>query len=236
LGRELYENGRFAEAAAEFERAYALSGRSELLYDAYLAYRDAQRDEDAARTLRAYLESVPEGPDHAGLWARLEALEREIAERHAEQEAAAEAARQAEEARRRAAEAERRAAERSARPTVREIPGEVWPWAVLGVGGAMIATGVITGALAMSERSSLDSSCPLQLCPTGFGLAGRQTSIRSLAIATDVLLFGGGAATIAGLVLGILLGPRTEVTASGAPTVSANCTADGCGAIVRAEW
>jgi tetratricopeptide (TPR) repeat protein len=234
LGRELYENGRFAEAAVEFERAYGLSGRGQLLYDAYIAYRDAQDDENAARTLRSYLESVPDVEDRVGLTARLEALERLIAERRAQDEAAARAARQAEEAERRAREAERRAAEAAA-PRFREIPGEVWPWAILAAGGAMIAAGAITGAVALAERSSLDASCPLQLCPVGFDARGRQSAIETLAVATDVLLIAGGVTALTGLVLGIALGPRTEPLSQGAPKVGAACATDGCVAVVRGE-
>src|SRR5690606_29361700 len=70
LGRQYYAQGRFAEAAAEFERAYGLSGRGELLFNAYLAYRDARDDESAARTLRGYLAEVPDAPDRPHLEAR----------------------------------------------------------------------------------------------------------------------------------------------------------------------
>src|SRR5687768_16190217 len=67
LGREFYGQGRFAEAAKEFEIAYGLSGRGSLLYNVYLAYRDAQDVPNAARALRGYLAAVPDAPDHAHL-------------------------------------------------------------------------------------------------------------------------------------------------------------------------
>ena len=41
LGQAYYQNGQFPEAAAEFEQAYQLSGRPQLLYNIYLAHRDA---------------------------------------------------------------------------------------------------------------------------------------------------------------------------------------------------
>src|SRR5262245_26705132 len=71
LGRELYSQGRFADAAKEFEIAYGLSGRGSLLYNVYLAYRDAQDTVNAARALRGYLTAVADAPDRPHLEARL---------------------------------------------------------------------------------------------------------------------------------------------------------------------
>ena len=231
LGRQYYEQGRFAEAAAEFERAYGLSGRGQLLFNAYLAYRDARDDESAARTLRGYLAQVPDAPDRTHLEARLAALERGIQEqREAEARQQAETA----EARRQAEEA-RRLAEEAARPRYREIPGETWPWVVMGTGAAMVVGGAVIGAVALTERSSLEEDCPLQLCPAGTGVADRQSSIESLAIASDVLLIGGGVVAITGLVLGIVLGPRTEAITT-APPVTAACTGEGCFLAVRGDF
>ena len=70
LGRELYGQGRFREAAQEFEVAYGMSGRSQLLFNVYLAYRDAQDTQNAARALRGYLSAVPDAPDREHLTAR----------------------------------------------------------------------------------------------------------------------------------------------------------------------
>jgi tetratricopeptide (TPR) repeat protein len=230
LGRQYYEQGRFAEAAAEFERAYGLSGRAELLYNAYLAYRDAQDEEGSARTLRGYLAQVEQVEDRPHLEARLQAIEAGIAERRAtsdaQQAATAEAQRQAEEARRRADEA--------GRPRYRTVPGQPWPWVITGVGGAMVIVGVITGAVAMSERSAFDTQCTLQLCPADFDLATRRSNLESLAITTDVLLIDGGVVVATGVILGLLFGlDRSEPIA---PEVSASCTGDGCIGLVRGEF
>lgn len=43
VGQSMYDAGRFAEAAHEFEEAFRLSQRSELLFNAYVAFRDADR-------------------------------------------------------------------------------------------------------------------------------------------------------------------------------------------------
>lgn len=231
LGRQYYEQGRFADAAAEFERAYGLSGRGQLLFNAYLAYRDARDDENAARTLRGYLAQVPDAPDRSLLEARLAALERGIEERR---EAEARQQAETEEARRQAEEA-RRLAEEAGRPRYREIPGETWPWIVMGGGAAMVVAGAITGAVALTERSSLDEECPLQLCPAGTGVASRQSDIETLAITSDVLLIGGGVVAVTGLVLGIVLGPRSEAIEA-TPPVTAACTGEGCFVAVQGEF
>lgn len=253
VGRELYSSGQFAAAAVEFEAAYALSGRPELLYNIYLAHRDAQNEEAALDALRNYLALVPEAPDREHLTARLAALEEEV---RLAREAAA-----AVDAERAAADAEieaaRRAAEEAARPQYRHYAGEAWTWAVLGVGGAAAITGAIVGGVALSERSALDSQCIDHLCPPGFGLAGRQSTISNLALASDVLVIGGAVIAVTGLVLGLTIGldrdelirrtvdagseadsdssvgagePTPAPVVEPAPTaaVSGVCTGDGC--------
>ncbi|MDQ3036955.1 MAG: hypothetical protein M3Y87_31470, partial [Myxococcota bacterium] len=133
-----------------------------------------------------------------------------------------------------AEDAERRAA-LAGRPRVREIPGETWPWIVTGIGGAMLVGGAITGGVAMAERGSLDSQCPLQLCPSGFDLASRRSTIESLAITTDVLLIGGAVVATTGVILALVLGPRSEAIEE-EPPVAAGCTSTGCFGMVRGEF
>src|SRR4051794_6738550 len=41
LGTAYYDSGRFAQAAEEFKQAHELSQRPQLLYNLFLAYRDA---------------------------------------------------------------------------------------------------------------------------------------------------------------------------------------------------
>lgn len=232
LGSQYYDQGQFAEAAVEFERAYGLSGRAQLLYNAYIAYRDARDDENAIRTLRGYLSGVSDAPNRANLEARLAAMERGLEEQRERETRVLE---EAEHAHRAAEEAERRAATQAVEPRVREVQGEVWPWAMVGVGGAMVVAGAITGGVAVVQRGQLDTECPMQLCPAGYDLAGRQSQIESLAIATDVLLIGGGVVAATGLVLGLVLGPRTEVISEPAP-VAMGCSGTGCFAVVRGEF
>ena len=76
LGNAHYENGEFLEAAAQFEKAYKYSGKAQLLYNLYLAYRDANLPEKAADALRRYLREAKDVPNREQVEAKLRALER----------------------------------------------------------------------------------------------------------------------------------------------------------------
>ena len=219
-GRGLYDAGRFQQAAAEFEEAYRLSHRPELLFNAYVAYRDANDLEGAVRSLRAYLEQAQEVADRVNLVARLESMTQALEERRAREAALAEGRARAEEARRSAAA---------------QAGGEAWPWIVMGVGGAMVVAGVITGAVALNEADTLANACPGGECPPNVDLDGRRDTARALGITTDVLLFGGGAFAVAGLVLGLALNGGSSPDTD-RPEVSAGCGPSGCGAALRARF
>jgi tetratricopeptide (TPR) repeat protein len=80
LGRAYYDNGDFVKAATEFEAAYGISQRSALLYNLYLAYRDASDLPHAAKALRSYLDLEANVENRGQLTARLAALERSLAD------------------------------------------------------------------------------------------------------------------------------------------------------------
>ena len=63
-GLAKYDAGLFAEAAEEFEAAYQASPRPELLYNIYLARRDAGQTERAIDALRRYLPHVDDEATH----------------------------------------------------------------------------------------------------------------------------------------------------------------------------
>ncbi len=72
-------------------------------------------------------------------------------------------------------------------------------WVGVGVGGALLAGGGITGLLALGKKSALEDSCPSGACPR----SEQETldSANSLATLSTVLFGAGGAIGIAGLVL-----------------------------------
>lgn len=220
-GRSLYDVGQFAQAAQEFESAYRLAQHPELLFNAYVAYRDANDLEGAVRSLGAYLDLVQDAPDRVNLQARLASMSQALAGQRA-REAALEAERQ-----------------RPA-PAPSAPPGPtVWPWAVMGIGTAMVVAGVVTGAAAIVEADSLVADCPNNLCAPTVDLDGRRGTVEALGISTDVLLFGGAAVAATGLVLGLVLNAGTPAEAAaepGAPEVGAACGPSGCAASLRMRF
>jgi tetratricopeptide (TPR) repeat protein len=252
LGKELYDQGKFADAAKEFEVAYGLSGRSSLLYNVYLAYRDAQDTANAARALDGYLTANPNAPDVAHLSARLAALkeilkkaEEEAAKQRSEQDQAAQQARDAERARieadQRALAAEQRADVKPSRPW--------WPWLVVGGGVAITATGVVLGVLAVNDGDELEGECVLDpmegagtkaplvqgtQCAPSVDHEARRDSIQTQAMIGDVMWISGAAITATGLVLAFVL-PDVYPDAEEAP-VTAGCSTHECRATLKLHF
>jgi tetratricopeptide (TPR) repeat protein len=217
-GLGLYDAGRFLQAAEEFEEAYRLSQRPQLLFNAYVAYRDASDLAGAVRSLENYLRESQEVPDRVNLEARLRSMRDALTEQEAR---AAQLA-----------ENERRLAEQRAmapRP-------EVWPWVVAAAGGAMVIGGAITGGLALGEADALVAACPNGECGARVDLDGRRSTAQTLAITTDVLLFGGAAVAATGVILGLVLSASGTSSSADAPEVSAACSPTGCAASLRARF
>ncbi|MCA9577527.1 MAG: tetratricopeptide repeat protein [Myxococcales bacterium] len=206
VGQLMYGEGRFDEAAAEFDRAYELSGRPQLLYNAYLAHRDAGHVAEAVDRLRQYLAQSPDAGDRAVLEQRLAAMEETLAEQRrianmsAEERAALEAenARAAQEA-----EAQRRAADRLRNQRERDAQrSNPTPLIILGAGAGVLVGGVIMGVVAKTTSlADLEDNCPGNVCVSGFPLDSTRDQARRRTIATDVLLGVGGATAVTGLVL-----------------------------------
>jgi tetratricopeptide (TPR) repeat protein len=235
VGQALYREGRFLDAAREFDAAYALSPRPVLLFNAYLAYRDAGDLAHAVPSLRLYLEQAPDAQDAALLQQRLDSLQARLDEQSATDQAG-EAERQRLEQERLAAEADAERAREEAEAAERarqeaEEPANPLGWIVGGTGAAMLVGGTIAGIIAKGRIDDLEERCPNDLCPTAFDLEGERDSAQRAARATDALLFGGGAVLITGIVLIAMLGgdadEEDEETAPPA-TAAFGCTGDGC--------
>lgn len=223
LANSHYELGHFAEAAAELEIAYSLSQRPALLYNIYVAHRDARQSRQAADALRRYLELSNDVENAPLLRARLAALEEEIRTGSAP-EGTVEAATVG-------PEAGPIQATPSPPPPARSPGSHPSPlgWGVLGAGAAVVIAGAIAGGIALSEYSALEARCGAErLCPPGFESA--RDSGAALALTADVLLVGGAIIAASGLVL---LFTVTE-TDTPPPPVSgtAFCTTDGCAAAI----
>lgn len=105
LGVLYYDANRFAEAAAEFEAAYKLSGRPALFFNIARAKAKLGLEEEAITYLKRYVEARPDAADASSVRAEIEARERALSESAAKRKAEADAAA----ARRAAEDAERRA-------------------------------------------------------------------------------------------------------------------------------
>jgi tetratricopeptide (TPR) repeat protein len=232
---ELYDQGQFERSAVQFEEAYRLSRRPALLYNAYVAYRDAGELRSAAGMLERYLTEQPDLDDRENLQARLVQLRATIAAQEARETELDRARREAEEQARAAAiEA---AVAREQTESLERAP-EVWPWIVVGVGGAALIASVITGVAALDQANGLSSDCQDGLCdpdavPEATIPERRDDALR-LANVTDVLWIGGAAITTLGIVLVAALGfgrsaddPEDE-EADTALRVDVGCGLTGC--------
>lgn len=231
VGQTLYDEGRFVDAGAEFDRAYDLAKRPLLLYNAYLAYRDAGMLDEAADRLRRYIETGDDAGNRAVLQSRLASLEAQIAERDAARAAAEEQERLLHEE---AENDERAAQEETAREQLeaeRERADRAQGLAigVGGVGGAALIAGAIFGGVALGQANSAREACPDGLCPFGFDLAQAQADVFGLALASDILVGLGAAAMVTGLVIWLVTRP-SSTPESEAPAVQASgvCLAHGC--------
>jgi hypothetical protein len=260
LGTAYYESGRFSEAAREYQQAYELSPRPTLLYNLFLAWRDASELEPAVEALRRYLsEGNPPSSTRIRLEAQLEGMEQRLEEQRAAAVAAttpgATTTSTTETSTTETSTTEREADTAGQETTSTTATssavrgggdearvdddhggGGVVPLApiiVMAAGGALAIASIITGAMALGKKGELDDVCDADgACAPGFEDA--RDSGQSLAIVTDVLLFGGLATVAVGAVL-LALG----VGASGdeeEPSVAFGCTGDGCAASARMSF
>ena len=85
-------------------------------------------------------------------------------------------------------------------------------WVAIGVGGAGLVVGAITGGLALDKRSSLEKACPNKQCtPQNHGDVD---SYQTLRIVSGVGLIAGGALAAAGIVLLIVAPSAAEPAVS----------------------
>lgn len=255
-----YAAGRFREAAADFEEAYRMSNRPALLFNVYVAWRDANELESAASALQRYLELEENVQDRITLEARLRSMRDAITRTRplppavpqpAQQPAAAVApaatpasdSGQTVAAREREVTAGAREASDQQEPSVEPQPAprpharsgrSVVPLIVSGLGGALVVGSVVTGVLAMGKVSDIEANCPGDACVDGYDLEGARKTARTLVTVTDALWIGGAVVAGAGLVWFFLQGGGQEERE--APVASASCGPDGCSAGLRVTF
>lgn len=244
LGRAYHDSGRFLDAAREFEESYRLSNRPELLYNIFVAYRDGGDNRNAARALRGYVELVPNADDISQLRARLEVMERNLANEPA--------ATTTPEGTTPPTEGTEPAPtpEIVARPTDSPVDtgpaspssgGEfpLVPVIVMGAGGVLALASIGTGVAALGAQSDLDEQCPekegTRRCDPASDWESTRDSGQTMALVTDILWITGGLAVGAGVALLFLMDSGAE-TSPGAPMVSASCDGTGCAGSVRVPF
>jgi hypothetical protein len=218
MGQEHYEAARFAEAAEEFQRAYDLSHRPRLLFNLFIARRDAGQTRQAADALRLYIASAPDDPQLEVLRGRLSTLDAQLAAEDAR-------ARQA------APDDTDTGIESSVAPTELETiapvtttdegGGNAGPWVVIGVGGAVAIAAVAMAIVTSIDYGNLSSTCTEGVCPPGTDL---ETG-RTLALTSDILGGVGAATMIGGIVWAIVDATSSPSTRESA---SIQCTPLGC--------
>jgi tetratricopeptide (TPR) repeat protein len=181
---ERYRAGKFDEAAALLEKAYALHNEPVLLYNLGRAYDGLGEYEKAIDAYEKYLAESPETRDRGAVERRIATMRSEVAQR-------AELERE-----RKRLEAERRmpatpdekpkAAEPSAGPSP-------WPWVVAGVGVAAMGAGAVFGLQANGKRSDAEDE------PVQRKAAETFRDAESLASTANVFLIAGAVVTAGGV-------------------------------------
>ena len=249
VGKSLYESGRFAEAAVEWHRAFELSQRVELLYNVYVAYRDASDLPRAIDALRRYLQGAElDDATRQNLQARLRAMEEANSKGPvvAVTPSATPAAPSATEP---APAAQPTAEPAPPEPTPASAPAQatasrsddpsIAPYVLLGVGGALVIGAAVTGAIVLGNEKDLEDGCPALGC-SGEN-ADKLDRTRTLAVVTDVLWISGVVA--AGMGTALLLfsgdgdaGAERDAAARTRPVASLGCAPGVCAASLRGRF
>lgn len=242
VGQALYNEGRFLEAAREFESSYELSNRASLLFNAYLSYRDAGRLDDSVRVLDRYLSANPEVDDAERLQQRLAAMRVQLREEQA-RDAEAQAERERLEAEQEQLRLERIRAEREAElanERAREAEGDPLNplgFIVGGLGVGMLIGAGVSGAIAQTRVDEIEDNCPNDRCALTFNLDTKRDKADRTILTADILLFAGIATTAVGIGLLFLgRGDDDDDDDETAPEVSFGCGPNGCNAEMRMEF
>ncbi|MDO9017952.1 MAG: hypothetical protein Q8S73_45300 [Deltaproteobacteria bacterium] len=228
-GTALHREGRFAEAAEEFLVAWRLSHGTELLYNAYVAYRDAADTRRAADALRQYLAVEPRARNRAMLQAQLAAMEAQLRATATVPPSPAPPAPAAPPVIAPAPPAAPAVVLRIAPPAPRPRRSIALPVALMAGGGVAIVAGAVLGATVLATESDLAAACADRVCDPA--LRAEADAGRTRAVVTDVLLGVGLASAAAGVI--VLLTGRDD---SSSPVVGAACAPGGCSARLRVTF
>jgi len=209
-----YKSGKFEEAADLLKKAYALFPEPLLLYNLGRAQEGLGDPQGALDSYKQYLAQAKQVDDRGAIERRIETLEAQIEKQKADAE---EAKRMAEEQARLQAEQERLRREREEqRGREREeiddrTPVEKYgPWTVMGVGGALVGTGLIFGIRSGAKHDDAVAA------PAQRDAESLQASAQHYATVANVLFVTGGLVVAGGVAWKVWQWkhPHTQTTTS----------------------
>jgi tetratricopeptide (TPR) repeat protein len=208
-GAQAYEKGQYDTALDEFLKSWRLTHNPTMLFNLARVEDRLGHDEQAIGFLRQYLIEQPDSPDVPTVRSEIEAHEKTMAERRARAAAEAQVAQVSREAKNRAEQARRTDQRRL------QIAG----WAMLGVGLATLAGGIVAGGVAEHDASTVSSAGDTRdgRAPAPFSryanAAAEGPTADRVGLALDIV---GGIITAAGIVLAIV--SHRHLKAEGAAT------------------
>jgi tetratricopeptide (TPR) repeat protein len=194
-GSAYYDQANYADAVKEFNEAYRLSHRSDLLYNIAVCYERLQQYDNAIKALQQYLIDKPEAKDKVTIQTRISNLEKQrdaMPPRPVEpppQPVAPPPQPQV-------------APQQPAQPMQLERKRNWWvPGTIVGSAGLVVlATALGTGLTAQAYYDDLKMKCQNNVC-TDPKLATERDTGQVLALTTDILLGVGAAATLTGVII-----------------------------------
>jgi len=202
-GASYYEAGSYEDALREWNRAYQLSNRSELLYNLSLAHQGLNQLSEAVDYLRRFLAEVHDIPNRANLELRVQNLDRRIAnqassgasdpapmEPPGDPQPLAETSSDGSSGP--ASSGTEAPAQASSEPGAYVSPGAIGGFIGAGAGVVMLA---IFGSLTLAEDGRLSD-----LCGSGMCAQGTADDLRTFALLTDI----GLGVTVAGAAVGLI--------------------------------
>ncbi|MEM9191912.1 MAG: tetratricopeptide repeat protein [Myxococcota bacterium] len=164
--RDLYQEGRFEDAADRLRRAYELDPAPVLLFNLARACEEADDLECAVDSYQRYLDAEPDLEDRGAIEARIRRLNQRIEE-----------------------------AQRPAPPAVVTVepskPSPV-PWVVAGVGVASVVVGIVFGVMANSSHDDAVAEASFVPAQEAQDEAERNATIANITLIAGGIVAGAG--------------------------------------------
>jgi tetratricopeptide (TPR) repeat protein len=224
-GKTLFQAGRFEEALAAFTEAYNRTGEPKLLFNLAASAEGMGDRERAKAYYQVYLEELPDAEDAEEVKNRIERLSLPMAPAAQKPDVEPQAAEQTKVT----SKTDNVDAKEyySKKEEKKKVP--LWPPFTMGLGGMVLASGMITAILAKSKYDGLESTCKPNCSDDQIAPA------KASAIAADVQFAVGGVAATAGIIGFFLLRKKYKENANGVE-VKPQATVNGGGMVVEGSF